>query len=288
MARKIKITCKYYWVRKYAKEGNGREQEIFDLNHWLNKIRDLNLKEKVKTIGDTKGRLDACNREGEIFAFNFIKMEEYSSMYILGTDKSAEHVDISVSNDEYIGKNTVAIYDAEKGIMMVMGNRGGFSPYSISSYINSFYEEPVCILEPIKETKNFMSPYNKYGKIAIKISSVKDFIPSKNVSYEQALSIADSMKSETLSFEFSVGRKKNEYLDANIVRTIISDAFSNLGVVSIAQVRMTDEDGTALYNLLENVVNSVFWLNADERGEISFSAIAKKMIEEYLNSKYAK
>lgn len=42
------------------------------------------------------------------------------------------------------------------------------------------------------------------------------------------------MSASTMSFEFSVGRKKNEYLDADTVRTIISDAFTNMGAVSIS------------------------------------------------------
>lgn len=288
MARRVKITCRYFWVKKYTEEGSGKEDGLFDLRDWLHKIKDLNLKEKVKPIGQEKGRLDGCKHRDDFFALNFIKMEEYSSMYIVGEQKSARHVDISVENDEYIGKNTVALYDVNKGIIMVMNNRGGFSANTITSYINSFYDEPVCVLEPVKENKNYYSPHSKYGKITIKISSVKDFVPSVGVPYEQALQAAENMNSESFLFEFNVGRAREKYLDANVVRTIISDAFSNMGAVSIAQVRMTDEDGTALYNLFENVMCSVFTMKSDEKGEIAFEEIADKMIGEYKKTKYAK
>lgn len=288
MARRVKITCRFFRVKKYTEGAGSKKDELFDLRDWLYKIKDFELKEKVKPIGQEKGRLDACKHQEDFFAFNFIKMEEYSSMYIVGEGKTARHVDISVEDDEYIGKNTVALYDARKGIIMVMNNRGGFSANTITSYINSFYDEPVCVLEPIRENKNYNSPHSKYGKITIKISSVKDFEPSVGVPYEQALRAAEEMNAETFSFEFNVGRKKNTYLDANVVRTIISDAFSNMGAVSIAQVRMTDEEGTALYNLFENVMCNVFTMRSDEKGEISFELIAKKMIDEYLKTKYAK
>ena len=135
---------------------------------------------------------------------------------------------------------------------------------------------------------NYSNPYNKYGKITIKISSVNEFVSRKGAPYEQALAAAAEMGAETCSFEFNVGRKKNKYLDANMVRTIISDAFNNMGAVSIAQVRMTDEEGTALYNLFENVMNNIISMDADEKGEIPFEKIADKMIQEYSDSKYAK
>lgn len=288
MSRRVKITCKYYWVKKYSEIGNGKDEELFDLLEWLEKIKDMDLSQKVKPIGTEKGRLDICKSRDDYFALNFIKMEEYSSMYIVGHEKNARHVDISVENDEYIGKNTVALYDSKRAIMMVMSNRGGFSPNTITSYINSFYDEPVCVLEPIKENKNYYNPHSKYGKITIKISSVNDFISSKGAPYEEALRAAAQMDSETFSFEFNVGRKKNKYLDADVVRTIISDAFNNMGAVSIAQVRMTDEEGTALYNLFENVMCSTLSMKSDEKGEIAFEEIASNMIEEYSKTKYAK
>ena len=287
MARTVKITCRYFLVKKYSEAGNKGEQSLFDLRKWFDKINSLELKEKVKPIGNEKGRLDICKHRDNYWALNFIKLEEYSSTYIVGEETYARHVDISVENDEYIGKNTVALYDEKRAIMMVMSNRGGFSPNTITTYINSFYDEPVCVLEPVKENKNYTNPYNKYGKITVKISSVNQFVPSKGAPYEQALEAASEMNAETFTFEFNVGRKK-KYLDANMVHTIISDAFSNMGAVSIAQVRMTDEEGTALYNLFENVMCNVISMNADEKGEIPFEKIAEKMIEEYSKSKYAK
>lgn len=137
------------------------------------------------------------------------------------------------------------------------------------------------MLEPIKFKKDFTKTDNKFGKIAIKISSVNDFVPTHNAAYEDALNQARAMSASTLSFEFSVGRKKNEYLDANVVRTIISDAFSNMGAVSIARVKMEDEEGTAFYNLFENVKNCVLTLEADANGEIAYETIANAMVNSY-------
>lgn len=91
-------------------------------------------------------------------------MESYSSTYTVTEDEAAKHVDISVNDGEYIGKNTVAIYDANKSVLMLMSNQGGFSPNTVTYYINSFYDKPVCVLEPIKLKKDFVKASNKYGK----------------------------------------------------------------------------------------------------------------------------
>lgn len=241
----------------------------------------MTLAELTKQVGQVKGRADEITQRGSFYALNFVRMESYSSTYIVTEDEKAKHVDISIEDDEYIGKNTVAIYDSDKKIIMLMGNQGGFSAHTITSYINSFFESPVCFLDPIKTKKDFMGPEKKYGKIKITISSVKDYVPTQGCAYEDALNRARDMDATTMSFEFGTGRKKGVHLDADVVRTIISDAFNNMGVVSVARVKMEDEEGTAVYNLLENVKNTVISLNADAKGEIEYKVIADAMVNAY-------
>lgn len=281
MARTINITCRYYLIKTYT-ETNKEAEALYDLRKWFEVVNGCSLSERIKELGSSgKGRLDDIKNRDDFYALNFVRMESYSSTYTVTKDECAKHVDIAIENDEYIGKNTVAIYDAQKSILMLMSNQGGFSPNTITTYVNSFFDKPVCVLEPIKFKKDFTKTDNKFGKIAIKISSVNDFVPTHNAAYEDALNQARAMSASTLSFEFSVGRKKNEYLDANVVRTIISDAFSNMGAVSIARVKMEDEEGTAFYNLFENVKNCVLTLEADANGEIAYETIANAMVNSY-------
>ena len=137
-------------------------------------------------------------------------------------------------------------------------------------------------MEPIKIKPNFTNKNSKYGKIEVKIKSINDFISSPNAPYESALLSARQMQAETFAFEYSVGNKKNAYLEADTIRTIISDAFQNQGVVSIARVRMTDENGTALYNLFENKVHNILQMQTDIKGEISFEDLYGEMRDNYI------
>lgn len=200
MPRKVNITCRYFRVKIYTEE--GLEGERYNLLKWLNKIADMTLAERSKQIGQTKGRLDEITQRDSFYALNFIRMESYSSTYIVTGEESAKHVDISIADDEYIGKNTVAIYDSDRDIIMLMGNQGGFSAHTITSYINSFFEKPLCVLEPIKINKDFLNPRNRYGKIKINISSVNAYTPKKGGPYEEALNCARNMGAATMAFEF--------------------------------------------------------------------------------------
>ena len=138
MARKVSITCEYYYVKKYI--DNKECDELFDLRHWFTKISAYDLEKRVKPLGTEQGRMEDIKKHDEIYSMNFVKMETYSSTYIVKKDEKAKHVDIDIDEDEYIGKNTVALYDATKGITMLMKNRGGYSAYTITNFINSFYE----------------------------------------------------------------------------------------------------------------------------------------------------
>ena len=69
-----------------------------------------------------------------------------------------------------------------------------------------------------------------------------------------------------------------------MVRTIITDAFNNMGIVSIAKVRMTDEHGTALYNLFNNIKNDIIKMVADSKGEVSYIDLSKEMMKVYYKS----
>ena len=138
MGKKVKITCEYYFVKNYTNA--GKEEGLYDLRHWFANIVEKSMAELTKAVGDEKGRLEGRDKiDDRFYALNFIRMQAYSSAYIVKENEKASHVDINVDEDEYIGNNTVALYDSKKGIIMIMKNRSGFSAFTIQSYINSFF-----------------------------------------------------------------------------------------------------------------------------------------------------
>jgi hypothetical protein len=53
MARKVSITCEYYYVKKYI--DNKECDELFDLRHWFTKISAYDLEKMVKPLGTEQG-----------------------------------------------------------------------------------------------------------------------------------------------------------------------------------------------------------------------------------------
>ena len=83
----------------------------------------LELPDRYKEVNGISGRLEEITQiEGtNIYALNFMRMDDVSTSYKLTKNTPAEHVDIEVG--EYIAKNTVCLYDPENGIMMIQGKK---------------------------------------------------------------------------------------------------------------------------------------------------------------------
>ena len=126
MSRKIQNKCQFFQVSKYFEDNDNKKEELYNLGHWISRVNELDLLQLKKEFNGIKGRLENCNNvESRFFTFNFVKMLDYSSTYVVKQGEAAKHVDISVENDEYIGNNTVAIYDSKKSIIVIMGTRAG-------------------------------------------------------------------------------------------------------------------------------------------------------------------
>ena len=186
MARNVEIICKYYQVRERA---NGEITEnTFDLREWMLHVNQLDFQRKYKEANGVKGRLEnlaLVSREEEIYAFNFMRMEDVSTSYVLNINNPAEHVDIDIAADEYIARNTVCLYDPENGIIMIQCNRGSYSEKSIESYINEFYDEPVCTIVPIFENIDMLADSAEYMKLDVRLANIRNFVPTENTSFEK-------------------------------------------------------------------------------------------------------
>ena len=147
MSRTVKVKCRYYQVREMIND--EVTENIFDLRSWIASVPQTDLEDRCKEENAVKGRVEEVVRVGdsEVYAMNFMRMDEVSTSYILKEADPAEHIDLE--EGEYIAKNTVCLYDADDGIIMIQRNRGGYSEKAIQSYINMFLDKDKCCLLPI-------------------------------------------------------------------------------------------------------------------------------------------
>ena len=285
MSRKVNIKCQLFRVKKLQEDNTINDDELFNLEPWILDASKLNLLELEKQLEGVKGRLEKVKKRGDLYTLNFVRMGDYSPTYVVKQGKEAKHVDISIEDDEYIGNNSVAVYDPNSSIMILTKTRMGFSAHTIFNYINSFGQKEKCYLDPIRNKVDFYNRKNKYKKIRIKINSVENYVGKNGVPYEEALRIAEEIGSETYDFEFSIGRRKDKFLDTDTVLNIISDAMYNRGAISIAKVKISDEKGTKLYDLFDNINHFELTLETNDKGEVTYERIAESIIKEYNNYK---
>ena len=138
MNDKKRVTIKYQYYQLCTFNGDKYTEDLYDLVEWLGRVGGLSLEEKVHEVSGIEGRLETAIPvfNDEFFALNFMRLDILSNTYILGKDTEARHIDLE--ENEYIGKNTVMLYDPKYSIAMVQCNRGSYGIYGLQKYINSF------------------------------------------------------------------------------------------------------------------------------------------------------
>lgn len=281
MARNVNIICKYFQVRERV---NGEiTDNTYDLRDWMLNVRGLDFQHRYKEANGIKGRLEnLMSIHGEIYALNFMRMEDVSTSYILNMYDPAEHVDIDITADEYIAKNTVCLYDPEHGIIMVQSNRGSYSEKSIESYINQFFDEPVCTIVPILENIDMLADNAEYMKLDVRIANIRDFIPTQNTSFEKIVDGINRVEGLNAHIEISLGNAKNAKLNNGEVRNTLADLYSNRGCVTSAKIKLSDDQISGVYDLFDNLSRDTIRCTVDKNGGIPFDRLYGRMYDKYI------
>lgn len=282
MGKKVKVKCRYYQVRE---QRNGEATDnLYDLRPWLEEMARKTFVEKCKEANGIKGRLEdvACIDGTEIYALNFMRLDEVSTSYKVKIANPAEHIDIDVNADEYIAKNTVCLYDADNGILMIQCNRGSYSEKSIQSYINQFYEMPVCCLLPIFESINFAGECTEYMKLDIRLANFRQFVPTPDSSFERIIDGMNRIEGVNAHIEISLGQNRNARLNSDEVRVAIADLVNNKACVPSAKIKLSDDQVSGVYDLFDNLCNDMIECLVDENGGIPFNRLAHRMNDKYI------
>lgn len=281
MATNVKIVCKYYQVREF--KDNDITEKTYDLLPWLQYINSLALEDRYKNINGVAGRLEEIVQLGnpDIYALNFMRTDNVSTSYRVRKDKPAEHIDIEVG--EYIAKNTVCLYDSKNQIIMIQSNRGGYADASITSYINSFWDEQKCSVVPIRESVNFTGDKAEYMKLDVRLANIKDYRPSKGSFFEGFIDGMNRIEGARAHIEISLGNDRKARLNRDEMINTIADLYNNAGCVSTAKVRLSDDKITGLYDLFDNLCKDdiIMAINEEDKGCLKFEKLANRMNDIY-------
>lgn len=281
--KEVAIKFKYYRV---CKVGENNRTEKYDLMKFIESVNNKNSSDLKQTVNGTTGRIEKIIHEGITFyGLNFMRMDSISNEYKIKNDGEAEHIDLE--EGEYIGKNTVVMYDRDNHVLMVQSNRGGFSETAIQNYMNIWSDEldAHIVLSPILNNidKGFIR--NKMVRsFEIRIEDVSLYKPKTTNNFNGIISCMNEMGNKSLFLKLSVGRTKSAELNNDKILDVYDDVVENQEAIKSARAKIYDDGKSATIDLLENFEHSFIVFNVKERGELKFKDVFDKMIEVYKSS----
>lgn len=284
MATSVKIICKYYQLREF--KDNAITLNTYKLIPWLNNINSLSLEGRFANINNVEGRLEEISKIGEsnIYALNFMRTDNVSTSYKVKKDSPAEHIDIEIG--EYIAKNTVCIYDSVNDIIMIQSNRGGYSDASIENYINNFIGERRCVLLPISEKIDIANEKNEYLKLDIRFANIREYQPVSGSFFEEVIEGMNKTDGTSAHIEISLGNNRKSRLNKKEIRKTIDDLYHNIGCISSAKIKFSDDQISGIYDLFDNLCKDDVLVNISDadKGCVKFENLANKMFSKYMSN----
>lgn len=280
VGKKKHIKFTYYDV--VTQDDDGKES-LYDLRKWLDTISKNEIADRIKRIGDVQGRLETAQViEKGYYALDFMRLDEASDAYKAKENEKAEHIDLE--NDEYLGRNTVALYDEANHIILIQNNRGSYSANAIQNYINATNGGKCCYFRPVLDI--FDTARCKMGiikKIYVGCSAVNQFDTDGSKAFENIIESCDELGGYTFYIEIGIGRGKNRQLSNQGIYSAVNTLLRNRGCLSKAKITLADDKDADLYDLFDNVRTGKFDLTVPERGELDFMQIAGNIYYQYVN-----
>lgn len=281
-----RVAIKYQYFQLCTIQGDDTTDLPFDLRPWIERLIDIGLEDRIQEINDISGRLeDIALVNVELYALNFMRMDVVSNTYVLAPDTRARHVDLD--ENEYIGKNTVVLYDPRFHIAMVQCNRGSYGAVALQNYINSFIDDGnLCYFRPIEYDYDRVDLNNKrILKLDVRFANTRNLVSRDSVAFERIIKACNQTECRTAHLELGLGRSyvQTDELEPETMQGIICEVRSedNRGLVSSAHVTLSDDQKSEVFDLLQNILNDKINYVVPARGELAFGLMSNRMADKY-------
>lgn len=281
--KRVSIRFQYYQLCTF--DGDSYTEDLYDLIGWIEKVTNLSLKERKREISGIEGRLETVKPvlNDTMYALNFMRLDVLSNTYIVKPDKRAKHVDLE--ENEYIGKNTVAIYDPKYSVLMLQCNRGSYGVSGIESYINSFNDsDELCYIRPISyELPEKVLNDAPALKLDVRFANTRQVNVKNSRLFAKIIDACNQMECYTAHFEFGLGHNKGEELKKDTIVEavrVVKDP-ANKDAVSAARLTLSDDQKSNVFDLIDNIYDDKIDFTVPARGELGFKTMKDSMIEKY-------
>lgn len=285
MNDKKRVTIKYQYYQLCTFDGSEYTENLYDFIEWLGRVGELPLQEKVHEVSGIEGRLEnAIPVLGDtLYALNFMRLDILSNTYILEKDSEARHIDLG--ENEYIGKNTVVLYDPKYSIAMVQCNRGSYGVSGLQSYINSFNEGMnLCYFRPISNEMTDEYLMNTHAlKVDIRFANTRQFNPGKSRFFNRIIDACNELECYTAHLECGLGYNRGHELEKDTIVEIVNELRDpiNREAISSARLTLSDDQKSSIFDLFDNIYTDKIDFVIPARGELSFDYMINYMIDKY-------
>lgn len=285
MNDKKRVTIKFQYYQLCTFDGESYTENLYDLINWMGRVVDLSLQDRIREISGIRGRLESVRAvlDDTMYALNFMRLDVLSNTYIVGADKSAKHVDLE--DNEYIGRNTVALYDPNHSILMLQCNRGSYGVSSIERYINSFNkEDELCYIRPISyELSDHVLNNAPILKLDVRFANTRQFSPKRSRVFNKVIDACNEIECYTAHFEFGLGHTKGQELEKGTIVEAVEDLrdSENKDAISAARLTLSDDQKSSIFDLLDNIYNDRIDFIVPARGELGFETMIQSMVDKY-------
>lgn len=284
MDDKKRVNIKFQYYQLCIFDGDQYTEDLFDLIGWLGKIADMSLEETVHEVDGIEGRMEKALpvMDNKFYALNFMRLDVISNTYILRKDEEARHVDLD--ENEYIGRNTVVLYDPNHSILMIQCNRGSYGAFSLQNYINSFNEsDNLCYFRPIVDNLD-IDDLKRYpaAKLDVRFANTRKFTPHSRF-FERVINSCAEIECYAAHLEFSLGYVRAAELERDTVYEVACDLTKpeNREAVSSARIKLNSDQKSGVIDLFNNVAVDNIAFTIPPRKELDFNTMYNAMLKQY-------
>lgn len=282
-----RVTIKYQYYQLCTIIGDETTEYTYDLKNWISTVNDLSLEDRIKEISEISGRLEDVARvhNDEFYVLNFMRLDVVSNTYVLSPETRARHVDLE--DNEYIGKNTVVLYDPRHNVAMVQCNRGSYGVFALQSYINSFINNgDLCYFRPIDyDYDNVDLNRKQFMKLDVRFANTRELKSKDSKVFEDIIELCNEVECITAHIEFGLGYNysRQKELEPETMQQIIKEIRSedNREIVSAARVTISDDEKSEVFDLLQNILSDKISYTVPPRGELAFALLSVNMAKKY-------
>lgn len=285
MNNKKRVTIRFQYYQLCTFDGDNYTEDLYDLTIWMKKVATLSLKDRIREVSGIEGRLENAKPilSNTMYALNFMRLDILSNTYIVEPDKRAKHVDLE--ENEYIGKNTVALYDPKYSILMIQCNRGSYGVSGIEKYINSFNEsDDLCYIRPISyELSDKVLQDSPALKLDIRFANTRQCKIKNSRLFNNVIDVCNQIECYTAHFEFGLGHNKGKELEKDTITAVVKDVRSpeNKEAISAARLTLSDDQKSSVFDLIDNIYDDKIDFTVPARGELGFDTMVNSMIYQY-------